>query len=241
MKESDSNPPAPPFVIPPSFPPNTLNNQNPPHFALFPPHLNLPIPPHPPLYIPPSFPPPNINQMSMPPSFNANGNQSPFLPNDIPISNGYQSNLNRAIPRELSLPPSQTFPTQPPLYIPPSYIPPSFHPSELEQYNPPRPIIRTFPHGRRYIPPQIRVGPLINSHNNNNNKNISGLLEDIEITEQILNKDDSKSCTICLEDYDIGEKICYLPCFHYFHSECIKDWTKKSDKCPVCKMVIKFE
>jgi len=75
-----------------------------------------------PLYIPPSFPPPNINQISMPPSFNANGNQSPFLPNNIPISNGYQSNLNRAIPRELSLPPSQTFPTQPPLYIPPSYM-----------------------------------------------------------------------------------------------------------------------
>ena len=50
-----------------------------------------------------------------------------------------------------------------------------------------------------------------------------------------------KECSICLEEYSLEEKICYLPCFHYFHSECIKNWTKKSNRCPLCNNEIKFE
>ena len=73
-----------------------------------------------------------------------------------------------------------------------------------------------------------------NNINNNNQIDINNKLEDIEITEQILNKSNTKSCVICQQDYNIREKICYLPCFHFYHSQCIRRWVQTSNICPIC-------
>ena len=62
-------------------------------------------------------------------------------------------------------------------------------------------------------------------------------LQEIEITEE------GKTCYICLEDFEIGEKCIELPCKdhkHLFHNEketCdgIKKWLEKSNTCPVCR------
>ena len=91
--------------------------------------------------------------------------------------------------------------------------------------------------------PQIEpvVLPLIILNQNNNNQNdINNNLEDIEITEQILNKSNTKTCVICQQDYNIMEKICYLPCFHFYHSQCIRRWVQTSKICPICKNEINF-
>ncbi|EZG78555.1 hypothetical protein GNI_034970 [Gregarina niphandrodes] len=40
---------------------------------------------------------------------------------------------------------------------------------------------------------------------------------------------------ICLEEFNQGDKIKWLPCVHHFHSRCIKKWLSTSVKCPVCK------
>ena len=76
---------------------------------------------------------------------------------------------------------------------------------------------------------------------NNIDNNISDLLEEIEITEDIINKARIEECPICLEDYSFNNKICYLPCFHVFHSKCIKNWLNKSKNCPLCNTEVKFE
>ena len=94
--------------------------------------------------------------------------------------------------------------------------------------------------------PQIEpvvVRPLIilNQNNFNNQIDINNNLEDIEITEQILNKSNTKTCVICQEDYNIMEKICYLPCFHFYHSQCIRQWVQTSNICPICKNEINFD
>ncbi len=93
--------------------------------------------------------------------------------------------------------------------------------------------------------PQIEpvVLPLIilNQNNFNNQIDINNNLEDIEITEQILNKSNTKTCVICQEDYNIIEKICYLPCFHFYHSQCIRQWVQTSNICPICKIQINFD
>ena len=81
----------------------------------------------------------------------------------------------------------------------------------------------------------------VNDESNKDNKKIEELLQETELTEQIINKLDNKQCLICLDNYLVGEKISYLPCFHMFHYLCIKSWVARSNKCPLCKNIIKFE
>jgi hypothetical protein len=46
---------------------------------------------------------------------------------------------------------------------------------------------------------------------------------------------ESCSCSICLSNFDDGDTIKMLPCFHQFHSPCIDRWLTRSTTCPVCK------
>lgn len=47
-----------------------------------------------------------------------------------------------------------------------------------------------------------------------------------------------KECIICLMQLEKGAKLIILPCFHVFHSQCIKDWLNNSIYCPLCKFKI---
>ena len=46
---------------------------------------------------------------------------------------------------------------------------------------------------------------------------------------------EKKNCVICLEDFKNGDKATFLPCIHLFHTDCIKNWLKTQDCCPICK------
>jgi hypothetical protein len=61
------------------------------------------------------------------------------------------------------------------------------------------------------------------------------------VTKDIIKNGELKKCSICLEKFSVGNKISYLPCCHYFHSKCIKQWLKKSKTCPLCKFDIKIK
>ncbi|CAG8485604.1 8148_t:CDS:2 [Paraglomus occultum] len=44
------------------------------------------------------------------------------------------------------------------------------------------------------------------------------------------------TCVICLEDFQDGDELRQLPCFHQYHIKCIDPWLmQKSSVCPMCK------
>ena len=71
--------------------------------------------------------------------------------------------------------------------------------------------------------------------------NLAELVEEKTLTKDMLDKGEQKSCSICLDDFVVGDKIIYLPCFHYYHSQCIEKWAHSSDKCPLCNTEINIQ
>ena len=47
--------------------------------------------------------------------------------------------------------------------------------------------------------------------------------------------EDKRTCNICLEDFECGERRKCLPCLHGFHEKCIDQWLGLNGVCPVCK------
>lgn len=51
---------------------------------------------------------------------------------------------------------------------------------------------------------------------------------------------EASRCMICLNDYQIGDVVTTLPCFHMFHPECITEWLNRSKLCPLCKTSVEI-
>jgi len=44
-----------------------------------------------------------------------------------------------------------------------------------------------------------------------------------------------RSCSVCLEAYEPGERLVQMPCQHFFHKACIERWLRQAKSCPLCK------
>lgn len=42
-------------------------------------------------------------------------------------------------------------------------------------------------------------------------------------------------CMVCLEDFEVGDKLRMMPCSHSFHQRCIFRWLRISRQCPCCR------
>jgi hypothetical protein len=49
------------------------------------------------------------------------------------------------------------------------------------------------------------------------------------------NSDEHLSCRVCLCEYEEGDELRTLPCFHKYHRDCIDRWIVRDKKCPICK------
>jgi len=47
--------------------------------------------------------------------------------------------------------------------------------------------------------------------------------------------EESKSCPICLEQFEDGNEVRFLWCIHRFHKNCVDQWLDKHTTCPICK------
>uniref|UniRef100_A0A7M5VB76 RING-type E3 ubiquitin transferase n=1 Tax=Clytia hemisphaerica TaxID=252671 RepID=A0A7M5VB76_9CNID len=46
------------------------------------------------------------------------------------------------------------------------------------------------------------------------------------------------TCTICLDDFIMGENVILCPCGHCYHKKCLKSWLRVKNVCPLCKISI---
>lgn len=42
-------------------------------------------------------------------------------------------------------------------------------------------------------------------------------------------------CSVCLTEFEEGDKVKALPCLHKFHVDEIDKWLRKDCRCPVCQ------
>lgn len=60
-------------------------------------------------------------------------------------------------------------------------------------------------------------------------------LPKIKVTAYDIIANEGSECSICLGDLEPGENAVRLHCSHLYHEECITEWLKKSNECPVCR------
>ena len=59
-----------------------------------------------------------------------------------------------------------------------------------------------------------------------------------DISNASSEQDSVQFCNICLEEYQVGEKIGWSrnnQCHHAFHKKCIVEWLMSHDDCPICR------
>jgi len=50
-----------------------------------------------------------------------------------------------------------------------------------------------------------------------------------------INDEGVDTCSICILELKDGDRIADLSCNHYFHGECLSEWIKKKNSCPLCQ------
>ena len=73
-----------------------------------------------------------------------------------------------------------------------------------------------------------------------NDSKISSIDKDHHVQESMgdVDKFDNATgvtCSICLVDLEVGDRLGHLECSHLFHVTCLKDWLKRRNVCPLCQ------
>lgn len=53
--------------------------------------------------------------------------------------------------------------------------------------------------------------------------------------QQYADDDDEVTCSICMMEIEDGDRIGALECDHKFHVDCLKEWIKRRNVCPLCQ------
>ena len=77
----------------------------------------------------------------------------------------------------------------------------------------------------------IKPNNTINIESLNKTTNLFNIQEIEEIEK-------TKECSICIDEYKIGDTIRQLKCSHTFHQECIDSWLKNNNICPNCRVFV---
>ena len=54
-------------------------------------------------------------------------------------------------------------------------------------------------------------------------------------TSALLKRVAQDVCPVCLEDFGVNQKVCLVSCNHMFHENCIVQWLRQKNTCPLCR------
>ena len=76
------------------------------------------------------------------------------------------------------------------------------------------------------IHPEVRSRVLVedNAH----------MIDDNNVKQNVVDE----KCSICMEEYQNGERKNILPCTHIFHKKCVVKWLSQNVACPLCRGVV---
>lgn len=85
------------------------------------------------------------------------------------------------------------------------------------------------------------VNAILNSDSNTQQElNINVPIQKYSTLSDNLKKNYTE-CSICYEKYNETSNISILSCEHCFHTDCIKNWGKRKNNCPICRETIPLE
>ncbi|CAA2990745.1 E3 ubiquitin- ligase RING1-like, partial [Olea europaea subsp. europaea] len=79
------------------------------------------------------------------------------------------------------------------------------------------------------------TAPTANSHSNSAPKCAIDSLQQITITQELLDDDPNMLCPICKDPFHINASVKVMPCKHTYHADCIVPWLEINNSCPVCR------
>ena len=69
---------------------------------------------------------------------------------------------------------------------------------------------------------------------NNSNENVNSN-SNLNLNKTKYKKKNEEKCIICQEMIIYNDEVIYLPCFHFFHPNCIEIWLRNKKICPFCR------
>ncbi|XP_008221738.1 PREDICTED: uncharacterized protein LOC103321693 [Prunus mume] len=60
--------------------------------------------------------------------------------------------------------------------------------------------------------------------------------EEEERKRRRISVSESESCSVCMDEFEEGTTVAWMPCSHVFHGECIVNWLRQSHYCPVAAL-----
>ena len=55
------------------------------------------------------------------------------------------------------------------------------------------------------------------------------------IAKEDLDEEGRATCSICLDEKQIGQEVTVLPCNHFFDKQCVEEWLRQHGTCPMCR------
>jgi len=70
---------------------------------------------------------------------------------------------------------------------------------------------------------------------------IGSLSEEVTWSEDVnfIQDTDQTECTVCLSQFENGDRVRILPCQHVFHAACVDEWLGRDPHCPLCRQSIR--